>query len=145
MTASIPAGATFFAIRSKNAPGDCNWLALDDISYEKGTGHVKNYRVYRDGKLVGEVKEGTAFTDEGLSEGTYTYQVTVVYMNGNETAPVTVKATVDATTGIISISSSHETFDVFDLSGRLVRKNTTGLNGLPKGVYIVNGIKITVK
>lgn len=145
VTASIPAGATFFAIRSKNAPGDCNWLALDDISYEKGTGHVKNYRVYRDGKLVGEVKEGTAFTDEGLSEGTYTYQVTVVYMNGNETAPVTVKATVDATTGIISISSSHDTFDVFDLSGRLVRKNTTGLNGLPKGVYIVNGIKITVK
>lgn len=35
--------------------------------------------------------------------------------------------------------------DVYSVSGMLVRKNTTSLDGLPKGIYIVNGKKYFVK
>lgn len=33
-------------------------------------------------------------------------------------------------------------YDVYDLNGRCVKKQATNLNGLPKGIYIVNGKKI---
>ena len=32
--------------------------------------------------------------------------------------------------------------DVYSISGVLVRKNATTLEGLPKGIYIVNGKKV---
>jgi len=47
-------------------------------------------------------------------------------------------------TGVDEIGQS-KTFDVYDLRGNKVRSNTTVLNGLAKGVYIVNGKKIIVK
>ena len=36
----------------------------------------------------------------------------------------------------------RKAFDVYDMSGRKVRTAATSLNGLPKGVYIVNGRKV---
>ena len=39
-------------------------------------------------------------------------------------------------------SEEVEPFDVYDLSGRKVRHQVTSLDGLPKGIYIVNGKKI---
>ena len=38
-----------------------------------------------------------------------------------------------------------EPFDVYDLSGRKVRHQVTSLDGLPNGIYIVNGKKILKK
>jgi hypothetical protein len=35
--------------------------------------------------------------------------------------------------------------DIFDLRGRLVRKNATDTNGLPTGIYIQNGKKVIVR
>jgi hypothetical protein len=35
--------------------------------------------------------------------------------------------------------------DVYSLSGQMVRKDATELDGLPRGVYIVGGQKIVVK
>ena len=34
---------------------------------------------------------------------------------------------------------------IYNLNGQLIRKNATSLNGLAKGIYIVNGKKVTVK
>lgn len=36
-------------------------------------------------------------------------------------------------------------FDVYDLQGRKVRQNVTTLKGLPSGIYIVNGKKVSVR
>ena len=38
-----------------------------------------------------------------------------------------------------------EPFDVYDLSGRMVLHHVTSLDGLPKGIYIVNGRKVIKK
>jgi hypothetical protein len=35
--------------------------------------------------------------------------------------------------------------DVYDLNGKLVKKNAATVAGLQKGIYIINGKKITIK
>lgn len=144
VSASIPEGARYFAIESKNEPGTCNWLTIDDITYERGTGYVKCYRIYRDGELIGTSNDATSFTDTTVQPGTHTYQVTVLYVNGNESAPLSVTVTV-GTTGIESIVSDGSTFKVYSLNGTLIKDNATSLNGLAKGVYVINGKKVLVK
>jgi hypothetical protein len=42
-------------------------------------------------------------------------------------------------------NSAIEPYDVYDLSGRKVLQKTTTLDGLPEGVYIVNGKKVLKK
>jgi hypothetical protein len=45
-------------------------------------------------------------------------------------------------TGITDIQDNNQNQDVYDLSGRKVRSGSTSLEGLPRGIYIVNGKKI---
>ena len=35
--------------------------------------------------------------------------------------------------------------NLYDLNGRIVRRGTTSLEGLPRGIYIVNGKKALIK
>ena len=51
----------------------------------------------------------------------------------------------DKETGISVLSADGQTFDVFSLSGAMIKKDATSLDALPKGVYIVNGRKVVVK
>jgi hypothetical protein len=39
----------------------------------------------------------------------------------------------------------EEPFDVYNLGGRQVLKRVTSLDGLPAGVYVVNGKKVMKK
>ena len=49
------------------------------------------------------------------------------------------------TTGIDGVESREmDPTDIYTVGGKLVKKNATTLNGLPKGVYIVNGQKIII-
>ncbi len=43
------------------------------------------------------------------------------------------------------VSVGKKTFNIYNMQGVLVRQNANSLNGLPKGIYIVNGKKIMVK
>lgn len=55
------------------------------------------------------------------------------------------------TTGIVEMLSegtareSNTLFDIYNLSGIKVRRQATSTEGLPKGIYVVNGNKVTVK
>lgn len=50
------------------------------------------------------------------------------------------------TTGIQGIVVSNgEAFDVFSISGQKVKSKATSLDGLPKGIYIINGKKVIKK
>ena len=50
------------------------------------------------------------------------------------------------TTGINGITQTEdEPFDIYNLQGRKVKSKATDLNGLPKGIYIINGKKYAVK
>lgn len=54
--------------------------------------------------------------------------------------------TGDPTVGIKDVKdSAGKTFDVYDITGTKVRTHATTLNGLSKGIYIVNGAKVIVK
>ena len=44
--------------------------------------------------------------------------------------------------GINSIMKMGATFDIYNLQGRKVRSSATSINGLPKGVYIIDGRKV---
>lgn len=45
-------------------------------------------------------------------------------------------------TGLVGVKALSESVDVYSLDGRLVRKSATSLDGLPEGVYIINGRKV---
>jgi hypothetical protein len=53
--------------------------------------------------------------------------------------------TIEATQGIDGIIMDGKPFNVFSIQGRKVRANATTLDGLLKGVYIINGKKAVVK
>ena len=43
-----------------------------------------------------------------------------------------------------AVDSDVKPFDVYSIGGQLLRKQTKSLNGLPSGIYIVNGRKVAV-
>ena len=45
-------------------------------------------------------------------------------------------------TGIEEVTLEEWPADVYDLNGRMVKAQAENLDGLPKGVYIVNGKKL---
>lgn len=55
--------------------------------------------------------------------------------------------TEDPTTGIQEVTTAHPTrsHGVYTLGGQLVRKDSHSLQGLPQGIYVVNGKKVVVK
>ena len=46
---------------------------------------------------------------------------------------------------INSVKANGGAFDVYTIDGIKVRENVTNLNGLPRGIYIVNGKKVAKK
>ena len=94
---------------------------------------------------------------KGIKAGTATITCTSVATGLSTTCTVTVTATSnsrsvggddDETTDIETIENAPAAispFDVYDLSGRKVLNQTTSLDGLPDGIYIVNGKKILKK
>ncbi len=44
-----------------------------------------------------------------------------------------------------NVSQTRNDNQVYSITGKLVRSNTTSLNGLDKGIYIMNGKKVIVK
>lgn len=65
---------------------------------------------------------------------------------GEQPAQVRINLYSDATTGIDQIANGGaQTYDVYTLQGVQVLKGANSLNGLQKGIYIVNGKKVVVK
>lgn len=134
--------AGWVAIRHFNVT-DQYVLVVDDVTYMRVSpgGDIVRFNVYRNGNLLAQTPEAT-FTDaDELADGEYTYQVTITYETGEESAPVAVVYT-QTTDGIMQVLSYGKPFDVYTVDGKLVRQNTTTLQGLNKGVYVVNGKKI---
>ena len=91
---------------------------------------------------------------KGVKAGTATITCTSVATGLSTTCKVTVSAAAGArqwdeedATGLDEVENASATkpFDVYDLSGRKVLHQVTSLDGLPAGIYIVNGKKIMKK
>lgn len=82
---------------------------------------------------------------------------TYVYIYAGGTSGVRSRAGSDAALKIYGISwessasaitapvGEERLYDVYSISGKLVKRRATSLDALPKGVYIVNGRKVVVK
>ncbi len=51
----------------------------------------------------------------------------------------------DDTDGIAVTEGAAPTMDVYTLGGQLLKRGATSLEGLSKGLYIVNGRKVAIK
>ena len=71
-----------------------------------------------------------AITVSGGSAQNYSF----VYVGGT--------LTIEETSGIASIVGDCKPFDVYTVNGIKVRHQVTTLEGLPKGLYIINGKKV---
>ena len=76
--------------------------------------------------------------------GEYEITVSGAEAQNYEMSYVSGKLTITEASGIIGISVDNP-MDIYDLQGNKVRYRATSLEGLPKGVYIINGRKVIVK
>ena len=93
--------------------------------------------------VVKGVKAGTA-TITCTSNATGLSATCIVTVTGSASTR-SLDGDDDELTGIEENVVAIEPFDVYDLSGRKVRHQVTSLDGLPDGIYIVNGKKILKK
>lgn len=64
-------------------------------------------------------------------------------INGN--AGSSIAMVFDNETGIETVGAESATFDIYTLSGQVLKVNANGTAGLPKGVYVIRGKAIVVK
>lgn len=76
-----------------------------------------------------------------------TLKATRAYFTKSGDQPAMININLDGNaTGIENIEQNQaDIYDIYNLQGQLIRKNATSLNGLAKGIYIVNGKKVMVK
>ena len=142
-TASVKKGSTV-TLKATVYPS-----TLSDQSVKWKSSNTSVATVSSSGKVKG-VKAGTAtITCTSVATGlSKTCKVTVTAASGTRS----LEGDDDELTNIEEIfenvnEDSHltGTFDVYDLSGRKVAHQVTALDGLPNGIYIVNGKKILKK
>ena len=103
--------------------------------------------VYSEGAFSYTVKGAGATAAEVYNDATGVLTVTVkgndFVVNPNSVSTYTFK--FDVATGIESNVTANGNVNVYDMNGRMIRKNvkaSEALNNLPAGVYVVNGKKI---
>ena len=142
-TASVKKGSTV-TLKATVYPS-----TLSDQSVKWKSSNTSVATVSSSGKVKG-VKAGTAtITCTSVATGlSKTCKVTVTAASGTRS----LEGDDDELTNIEEIfenvnEDSHltGTFDVYDLSGRKVAHQVTSLDGLPNGIYIVNGKKMLKK
>lgn len=125
--------------------------AADNL--EAGEGEIKFVGNYENGK---QLAEGDYFIDANRNlfysaNGTETMKAFRAIFVSTVAAPAkamffSIRGNSGETTGIEDVKTlAGKTFDVYSIDGMLVRKNATNLNGLAKGVYVVNGKKYIAK
>ena len=68
------------------------------------------------------------------------------YFHANGGTEASISVLFDDSSGVRDLTTSApKTFNVYSLSGQMIRRNATSLQGLSRGVYIVNGKKYLVR
>lgn len=140
-TVDLPEGTTYFAIRQTTSGDNAFLFMLDDFTYETSDAPV-GYNVYRDGEYIATVATPGYVDTDSQADGTHTYQVTAVYAQNVESAPIS----TTVVTSIRSLEASGvKSFDVYTLDGVQIRKNADNLDGVKPGVYVINGVKTILR
>lgn len=119
--------------------------------WETDGGSQAKQRAPQNVKTITATGQRMSATLTGLKDATtYGYRA-YVKTAGGTTYGEERSFTIPVSTGIAIISKDAPSsvqsryFNVYTLSGVLVRQHATSLNGLPKGIYIVKGRKFSVK
>ena len=129
---------------------------INDICLNSSSNHTIAYR-YVGNELVRVVV--TSLTNDSFSENSQfcinvntTSNSNILLTNAYASSPrgklVKISdstALIAGTTDIEGITSTSNPVDIYDMSGRLVKKNTISTDGLHKGVYFMNGKKIIIE
>ncbi|MBO6217834.1 MAG: Ig-like domain-containing protein [Prevotella sp.] len=118
-------------------------------SYDRGT--VKQYDYYfgTSGNLIQRKSSGTMelkparawLSSPGGAEGAKALEI--AFDNFDENTVIDgIEFIID---GVSENENSFDNTSVYGVNGQIIRKNSTSLEGLPKGIYIVNGKKYVVK
>jgi hypothetical protein len=118
-------GVVFNGVYAKtkldNANGQDYYIVSNEIKSSPGTTNIKGFRAF--------FKVPTGFEVKAMR----------LFPEGDDDATVIEGVMTDE--GDLMVFPA----DIYSVSGQLVRKNANGLDGLPRGVYIVGGQKIVVK
>lgn len=145
VSVDLPEGAQHFAIRHNTLAGQGFMFEVDDVTYtQAASAEITGYNIYRDGEKIATVgADATTYTDENVDGDRHVYNVTVIYADGE--SRYSNDALIDVT-GIDSVTTLPDgKFDVYTTGGIRVKTQTSNLNGLRPGVYIVNGTKYVVR
>lgn len=133
---TIPTGLKATAVTTSSVT--LGWTASTDLPIPGGTG-VAGYYVYRNGNTstpVGTVKNGTVFTDSGLTIGTtYTYQVAAF--------DAAVPANVSATTAVLSVATASQSSTSLT-GGDVGSVGVKGSSSLSGSTYTVKGSGVDI-
>lgn len=143
-TTQLPEGAIYFAIRCNTNSDDAYMFLIDDVRYSSGYGKLKGFNVYCNGQLVESLGADATSATVTFDPNTWNnnrYSVTAVFDGGESTGATNDDCVVTAI-GSTNADTAKAPFDVYTTDGRMVKRNCTSLQSLPKGVYVVNGRKI---
>jgi hypothetical protein len=87
----------------------------------------------------------TCSATKDSAPGTYEVKVSRASASNYDISYVNGVLTVIESTGIANFAVDGNSFDIYNLRGQKVRQDATSLNGLPKGIYIVDGRKVVIK
>lgn len=146
VTAQLPEGTKYFAIRNNTSGDGAMCVMLGDIKFTaNSSATAASFNIYYNNEKIATVEgDKTTYTvaADKVEVGTQTFGVSAVYANGAESRVTT--ATIEIVTGIEQIAADGKAVDVYSIDGKLIRNQAKSLDGL-KGLYIVNGKKIMVK
>ncbi|MCR4958338.1 MAG: leucine-rich repeat domain-containing protein, partial [Prevotella sp.] len=109
-----------------------------DTTIDRTEGSYFNY-VFRDGE------EGLGFYLANNNTSVSSHEAYLQLRYGVAGSRPIVKMVFDDITAISDIPSVGQPFDVYSLSGILLKRGATSLKALPAGIYIVNGRKVVNK
>jgi len=123
-------------------------ISFNGIQLSRGTFDGKFFSG-RQMSLKGTDEEGgpriTGWTVKTVANGKteqQTYAGAELTLTMPQATTVAITAHTGDFTGIETLKQAIPTGDVYDINGRKVRPASTTLDGLPKGIYIINGKKV---
>jgi hypothetical protein len=151
ISVNLPKGVNFFAIRNVTTGADALLFGVTNITFTKGTPKAIGFNIWanlnNEWQLVdAAAANATSFDLKGEEILAATAVAVSALYNGDESQPVVVVFGEGnkELTAIKQLLTSGKPVDVYTLDGKLVRSQTTDLNGL-KGTFVIEGRKVMIK